>query len=50
MSWSDRLTNNDMHRIENRRIYKDVMYGELATGKRVSGRPRLRYLTSTSAT
>ena len=30
-------------RMEDRRIPKDILYGELASGKRNSGRPLLRF-------
>ena len=30
-------------RVKDRRIYEDLLYGELATGKRPTGRPQLRF-------
>ena len=38
MRWLDHVC-----RIEDRRIPKDLLYGELVTGKRPTGRPQLRY-------
>ena len=32
-----------VHRMEDGRIPKDILYGQLATGKRDTGRPQLRY-------
>ena len=32
-----------VHRMEDGRIPKDILYGELASGKRAVGRPQLRY-------
>ena len=32
-----------VHRMEDGRIPKDLLYGELTCGKRTSGRPHLRY-------
>ena len=33
-----------VHRIDDRRIPKDLLYSELATGKRKKGRPHLRFM------
>ena len=41
ITWQDKVTNNAV--VEKAGTPKDLLYGELATGKRPTGRPQLRF-------